>query len=115
MSSLDFDLDMQMNNLELEWRLGYEAGIGALADIDRHADEYEDPASNLRERRWFAALTAVRAARSECDVLREVKEQAEAAWRSARARLEVLERLRDTLGEHLDGVAACVRPPPSAP
>lgn len=69
--------------------------------IDQCADEYEDPASNQLERRWFAALTAVRAAQSECDVLREVTEQAEAAWRGARARLEVLERLRDTLGEGL--------------
>jgi hypothetical protein len=108
MSSLDFDLDMQMNNLELEWRLGYEAGISALADIDQHADEYEDPAPSLRERRWFAALTAVRAAQSECDVLREVTEQAEAAWRSARARLEVLERLRDTLGEHRATLVGCL-------
>ena len=69
--------------------------------IDQRADEYEDPASNQLERRWFAALTAVRAAQSECDVLRQVTEQAEAAWRSARARLEVLERLRDRLGETL--------------
>ncbi len=109
MSSLDFDLDMQMNNLELEWRQGYEAGITARADIDQHADEYEDPASNQRERRWFAALAAVRAAQSECDVLLEVTEHAEAAWRSARARLEVLERLRDTLGESLTARDGCLR------
>lgn len=32
MSSLDFDLDMQMNTLELEWRQGYEASISARAD-----------------------------------------------------------------------------------
>jgi hypothetical protein len=31
MSSLDFDLDMQMDNLEQEWRQGYEAGIAARA------------------------------------------------------------------------------------
>jgi hypothetical protein len=31
MSSLDFDLDMQMDNLEQEWRQGYEAGIVARA------------------------------------------------------------------------------------
>jgi ribosome modulation factor len=31
MSSLDFDLDMQMDNLEKEWRQGYEAGIAARA------------------------------------------------------------------------------------
>jgi len=32
MSSLDLDLDTQMNNLELEWRQVYEAGIIARAD-----------------------------------------------------------------------------------
>jgi hypothetical protein len=32
MSSLDLDLDTQMNNLELEWRQVYEAGIVARAD-----------------------------------------------------------------------------------
>lgn len=32
MSSLDFDLDSQMNNLETEWRQVYEAGIIARAD-----------------------------------------------------------------------------------
>ena len=31
MSSLDFDLDMQMDHLEQEWRQGYEAGIAARA------------------------------------------------------------------------------------
>lgn len=29
MSSLDFDLDTQMSQLELEWRQAYEAGIDA--------------------------------------------------------------------------------------
>jgi hypothetical protein len=32
MSSLDLDLDSQMNNLELEWRQAYETSIGARAD-----------------------------------------------------------------------------------
>jgi hypothetical protein len=32
MSSLDFDLDSRMNNLEQEWRLAYETGIVARAD-----------------------------------------------------------------------------------
>jgi hypothetical protein len=32
MSSLDFDLDSQMNRLELEWRQAYEASIVARAD-----------------------------------------------------------------------------------
>jgi hypothetical protein len=32
MSSLDFDLDMQMSQLELEWRQAYESSIGARTD-----------------------------------------------------------------------------------
>lgn len=32
MSSLDFDLDSQMNRLEFEWRQGYEASIIARAE-----------------------------------------------------------------------------------
>ena len=32
MSSLDFDLDSQMNRLEVAWRQAYEAGIAARAD-----------------------------------------------------------------------------------
>ena len=32
MSSLDFDLDTQMNNLEVEWRRAYDASILARED-----------------------------------------------------------------------------------
>jgi hypothetical protein len=32
MSSLDFDLDMQMSQLELEWRQAYECSIVARTD-----------------------------------------------------------------------------------
>lgn len=32
MSSLDFDLDAQMNHLEFEWRQGYEASMIARAE-----------------------------------------------------------------------------------
>jgi hypothetical protein len=32
MSSLDFDLDTQMNDLETEWRQVFEAGVTARAD-----------------------------------------------------------------------------------
>jgi hypothetical protein len=32
MSSLDFDLDSRMNNLELAWRQAYESSIVARAD-----------------------------------------------------------------------------------
>jgi DNA repair exonuclease SbcCD ATPase subunit len=33
MSSLDFDLDSQMSNLESEWRQAYETSIGARAEL----------------------------------------------------------------------------------
>ena len=32
MSSLDFDLDTQMNHLEMEWRKAYESSIVARSD-----------------------------------------------------------------------------------
>jgi hypothetical protein len=32
MSSLDFDLDTQMNHLEMEWRRAHESGIVARSD-----------------------------------------------------------------------------------
>jgi hypothetical protein len=32
MSSLDFDLDLQMSSLEREWRQAYEASMSARAD-----------------------------------------------------------------------------------
>ena len=60
-----------------------------------------DSAANILERRWFSSIAAVRAARSECEVLREVVELAEDAWRRARAHLTELEILRDALGEEL--------------
>jgi hypothetical protein len=69
--------------------------------IDRHVFVDGDAESNLLERRWFAALGAARTLQSECDVLREIMDHAEAAWRRARARLDGLERLRDALGEEL--------------
>ena len=38
MSSLDFDLDLHMNNLETEWRRAYESSIVARADYQSLAD-----------------------------------------------------------------------------
>jgi hypothetical protein len=66
--------------------------------MDRYAWDGE-AMSNLLERRWFAALTAAKAMQSECAVLREVVDQAEAAWRRARWRLEKLENMCDALAE----------------
>jgi len=67
--------------------------------IDRYEDG--DAEMNLTERRWFAALAAVRALQAESDVLREVMERAENSWRKARAQLVALEKLRDGLSEEM--------------
>jgi hypothetical protein len=70
--------------------------------VDRFTDR--DAAANLLERRWFSSITAVRAAQAECEVLREVMELAESAWRRARKQLAELESLRDALDDEL----ACI-------
>jgi len=67
--------------------------------VDRFSDR--DAAANLLERRWFSSISAVRAAQAECEVLREVMELAESAWRRARTQLAELENLRDALGDQL--------------
>jgi hypothetical protein len=67
--------------------------------IDGYADP--DAAANLLERRWFSSIRAVRDARSECEVLREVMELAETDWRRACTQLAELESLRDAFGEQL--------------
>lgn len=72
--------------------------------LDQYADG--DAAANLLERRWFSAITAARTMQAECDVLREVMEVAESAWRQARQRLAVLESLRDALGDQLTEIDA---------
>jgi hypothetical protein len=56
------------------------------------------------ERRWFAALSAAKSVQSECEVLLEVVQQAEEAWRRSRAKLAELEGLRDALGDQLAAV-----------
>jgi hypothetical protein len=67
--------------------------------ITCHVDGDAD--ASLLERRWFAANSAAVALSAECDVLREVLELADDAWRRARAHLDRLEALRDCLGEEL--------------
>jgi hypothetical protein len=47
MSSLDLDLDTQMNNLELEWRLVYETSIVTRADYQALAADPECDADLL--------------------------------------------------------------------
>lgn len=60
-----------------------------------------DAASLVLERRWFASMKAVTALQAECEVLREVLETADEAWRRARQQLSRLEALRDALGDEL--------------
>jgi hypothetical protein len=69
-----------------------------------------DAAANLLERRWFSSISAVRAAQAECEVLREVMELAESAWRRARTQLVELENLRDALDDELAALDACEFP-----
>jgi hypothetical protein len=60
-----------------------------------------EPAAELLERRWFAALRAARSAQAECEALMEVIDIVEETWRRTRSKLSELEILRDALGEQL--------------
>ncbi len=51
------------------------------------------------ERRWFAALKAASAARSECEDLLEVIERARSDWRAARRRLPAPQPPRAARGQ----------------
>jgi hypothetical protein len=73
-----------------------------------------DAAANLLERRWFSSISAVRVAEAECEVLREVLELADSAWRRARTQLAELECLRDALGDELAALDACDAPAPAS-
>jgi len=74
-SSLDFELDTQMNTLELEWRQAYEAGIVARAD--------------------YRSLAAAPAADAELlDLARERLDRAEMSKARIMAKIE---RLEDTM------------------
>ncbi|MDE2306028.1 MAG: hypothetical protein KGL34_10735 [Gammaproteobacteria bacterium] len=61
----------------------------------------DDAQSGILERRWFAAMSAASAARSECEVLLEAIAEFRARWSEARTRLLHLERVRDSLGEEI--------------
>lgn len=74
MSSLDLDLDGKINNLELEWRLAYDASIAARAE--------------------YQALAAKGAGAQVLDMARERLERTEAL--KARI-LTKIERLEDNL------------------
>lgn len=61
----------------------------------------DDAASNLIERRWFAASAKVKTLQDECEIMQEVMQQAARAYRDARVRLARLEGLRDGLEARL--------------
>ena len=62
MSSLDFDLDQQMNNLEQEWRQAYESSIVARADYRSMADGPKaDAALLVRARERLERCEALKA------------------------------------------------------
>jgi hypothetical protein len=67
--------------------------------IDNYSDG--DPATEMLERRWFAAFKAASEARAECETLVEELELVELAWSRARTRLARLESPRDALGEEM--------------
>jgi uncharacterized protein (UPF0262 family) len=75
MSSLDLDLDGQINNLELEWRLVYEASMVARAD--------------------YQALAA--AASSSVDALDMARERLERAEAKKARIMAKIERLEDNM------------------
>jgi hypothetical protein len=55
----------------------------------------------ILERRWYAAHHAAVAARAECELLREMLELHETAWRRARSRQRHLEDLRECLSRQI--------------
>jgi len=60
-----------------------------------------EPAAELLERRWFAAIAAAKRVKAECDALLVVLEISGDAWRRACVQLAKLETLRDMLGDQL--------------
>jgi hypothetical protein len=77
-SSLDFDLDLHMNNLEQEWRQAYESGIVARTDYQSLAE---------RPKRSAALLEPARARLERCEAVK------------ARIMAKI-ERLEDTILGH---------------
>lgn len=70
--------------------------------INRYGES--DAASELLERRWFAAFKAASGVRAECEAMLESISLLEAAWSRARIRLAALESLRDALSEELESM-----------
>jgi hypothetical protein len=57
----------------------------------------EEPIVNMLERRWFAVQSATRRLQSECDLLLEALNLAQAAWQRANRQLAEFEALGDAL------------------
>jgi len=74
-SSLDFELDTQMNTLELEWRQVYEASIVARTD--------------------YRSMVAAPAA--DAELLDKARERLDRAEQSKARIMAKIERLEDTL------------------
>lgn len=67
--------------------------------LDRTASG--DAAADLRERRWFALLSAIRSLQSECGTLLEASKLADLSWRRACMQLAEFETLRDEMEEQM--------------
>jgi hypothetical protein len=76
-------------------------GVKSMSSFDFARTVDAEPATELLERRWFAAFAAVKSLQAECDVLLGVLELSGDAWRRACAQLAQLEALRDALGNQL--------------
>lgn len=57
----------------------------------------EEPIINMLERRWFAVQAATRTLQSECDLLLEALNLAQAAWQRANRQLAEFEALGDAI------------------
>jgi len=91
-----------------DWPMGggnHAAQISAMKD---RVGDAELSAEHL-ERRWFAAMAAVKSLQDDCDALLRVVERAENNWLHTCAQVALVESLRDALGEQLaarDGARA---------
>jgi hypothetical protein len=72
-------------------------------------DMDSDSTHTQLERRWFAAMTAVKTLEAEGEVLRGVLDLVAATWRRNRIDLARLEALRDALGEEFHEMAPPAR------
>jgi hypothetical protein len=89
MSSLDLEFDSESR---LQERLG---------------ESENESNCVLLERRWFAAHKAASGLRTECEILREVMNTAQANWRDARSKLANLDALCNALQDEYARYIEC--------